>query len=318
MKNLKTLPKLRDSLSYVYFEHARVEKKDAAIAVFDQEGETHVPIAALGAVMLGPGTSVTHDAMKVMAECGTSVLWVGEHGVRLYAQGMGETRSAARLLKQATLYSDDQKRLAVVLRMYAKRFDEELSNDLTIQQIRGKEGVRVRTAYSQASEKWGIEWKGRNYSRGNWSKADTVNRALSTASSCLYGICHCAIISAGYSPAIGFIHTGKLLAFVYDIADLYKVETTVPVAFEIAARYKKLDNCVGMERAVRVACRDIFKEQRILERVIRDIDEILDISNVELDRAQSYLDRTDDPPGQLWDPEKGTVEGGENHGAHSA
>ncbi|MFO8071968.1 MAG: type I-E CRISPR-associated endonuclease Cas1e [Polyangia bacterium] len=318
MKNLKTLPKLRDSLSFVYFEHARLEREKNAVSIFDKEGETHVPVAALGTVMLGPGTTVTHEAMKVLAENGCSVLWVGEHGVRMYAQGMGETRSALRLLRQADIHSTPQKRMAVVLKMYAKRFDEDLDPELSLEQIRGKEGVRVRTAYSRASERWGVEWNGRNYSRGDWSKADPVNRALSTAASCLYGICHCAIVSAGYSPSIGFIHTGKLLSFVYDIADLYKVETTIPVAFEIASRYQKLDGLKGMERDVRLACRNKFHEQKVLERVVRDIDDVLDVSVEAIDNASHYLDDENDPPGGIWDPAKGQVDGGQNYGSDCA
>ncbi len=318
MKNLKTLPKLRDSLSFAYFEHAKLERKNNAVSVFDKDGETHVPVAALGTIMLGPGTSLTHEAVKVLTDNGCSLLWVGEHGVRLYAQGMGETRSANRLLRQCKLYSDPSARMAVVLRMYEKRFDEDLPDDLTIQQIRGREGVRVRTAYSRASEKWDVEWSGRNYSRGNWSKADPVNRALSTASSCLYGISHCAIVSAGYSPSIGFIHTGKLLSFVYDIADLYKVETTIPIAFEIASRYSKLEGTAGMEREVRIACRDSFKEHKILERVVRDIDDVLNVSVEAVERTQARVDLEDDPPGGLWDPEEGEVEGGQNYGSDCA
>jgi CRISPR-associated protein Cas1 len=318
MKNLKTLPKLRDSLSFVYFEHAKVERKNNAVSVFDKDGETHVPVAALGSVMLGPGTSVSHEAVKVLTDNGCSLLWVGEHGVRLYAQGMGETRSASRLLRQCQLYADPSSRLAVVLKMYEKRFGEALPDELSIQQIRGKEGVRVRTAYSRAGEKWGVEWSGRNYSRGNWGKADRVNRALSTASACLYGICHCAVISAGYSPSVGFIHTGKLLSFVYDVADLYKVDTTIPVAFEIAARYKQLDSSAGMEREVRIACRDAFKDNKTLERVVRDIDDVLNVSAEVVERAQARLDEADDPPGGLWDPNGGAVEGGQNYGSDCA
>src|SRR5690554_5875285 len=185
--------------------------------------------------MLGPGTSITHAAVKTLAESGCLVIWCGEQGIRFYAQGMGETRSASRLLHQATLYADPELRSHVVVRLYRMRFIEDLPSSLTLQQLRGREGSRVREAYARASEASGVPWTGRSYDRNNWSNADPVNKALSVANSCLYGICHAAIVSLGYSPGLGFIHTGKLLSFVYDIADLYKVEITIPTAFHAAA-----------------------------------------------------------------------------------
>src|SRR5579872_310577 len=231
MKDLHLLPKVRDSWSYLYVEHCRVDQEAKAIALHDERGTTAVPCASLTLLMLGPGTSVTHAAIRVLAESGCLVAWTGEEGVRTYAQGMGETRSARNLLWQAYLCMNRQRRLEVVRRMYAKRFAEELAPHLTLEQIRGREGVRVREAYARASRESGVEWQGRSYHRNEWKSTDAVNRALSTANSCLYGVCHAAIISAGYSPALGFIHTGKMLSFVYDVADLYKADVTIPLAF---------------------------------------------------------------------------------------
>lgn len=317
MKDLHELPKLRDSLSFVYFEKARIEKKDNAIAVFDQDGEIHVPSAALGLLMLGPGTSITHEAVKVLADSGCSILWVGGDGTRVYGQGMGETRSARRLLRQAQLHADPVSRGAVVFKMYEKRFDEKLTPDLSIQQIRGREGVRVRTAYERASKETGVVWKGRNYDQGNWGAADRINRALSTAASCLYGICHCAIVSAGYSTALGFIHTGKLLSFVYDIADLYRIDTVVPVAFEITSKYDKdYSYDRSFESEIRYACRESFRKNNLLERIIADIDSLMQVEQQDMDWSRSLFDGSVDRPGGLWDPNDDSVEGGINYGGH--
>ena len=313
MKNLRELPKLRDSLSFAYFENVRMERDGGALTAIDKNGKTHVPVAALGVLMLGPGTCITHDAVKTATESGASILFVGQGGDRCYAQGMGETRSSVRMLRQAQLHSDPAGRMAVVLKMYEKRFSESFEEGLSLQQIRGKEGVRVRTAYARASEKSGVEWKGRNYDRSNWNAGDPINRALSAAASCLYGVCHCAIVSAGYSTALGFIHTGKLLSFVYDIADLYRVDTIVPVAFDVAGRYKSAPNTKGLEREVRTACRDAFYSHKLLNRVISDIDDLMNVSKVELERAQTVSDQSDDPPGGLWDPCVGSLEGGVNY-----
>src|SRR5579884_2719753 len=234
MKDLHLLPKVRDSWTYLYVEHSKIDQDAKAISVHDAQGKTMVPCASLTLLMLGPGTSITHAAIRALADNGCMVLWTGEEAVRTYAQGMGETRSARNLLWQAFLCTRPDRRLAVVRRLYEMRFDETLSPELTLEQIRGREGVRVRDAYARASRETGLEWHGRSYDRTSWRSADPVNRALSAANSCLYGVCHAAIVSAGYSPALGFIHTGKMLSFVYDVADLYKVETTIPVAFRAA------------------------------------------------------------------------------------
>lgn len=304
MKDLHVLPKVRDSLSYLYAEHCRIDQEDKAIALHDAEGKTPVPCAALTTLMLGPGTSITHAAIRSLADNGCLVVWGGEGGVRFYAQGMGETRSSRALLRQAKLCSITTARLDVVRRMYQRRFPEPLDDWLTLRQIRGKEGIRVREAYARASRETGVPWHGRSYKSSNWADADPVNRALSCANSCLYGICHAAIVSAGYSPALGFVHTGKMLSFVYDIADLYKADITIPLAFKAVA-----DSSDGLESRVRRACRDAFHEERLLQRIVPDIDWIL---AVELGADDEAFDLDDALPGGLWDPDAGQVAGGVN------
>lgn len=307
MRDLHELPKLRDSLSYLYVEHCKIDQEDKSIAIHDAEGKAPVPCASLCLLMLGPGTTITHAAIRALAENGCLVIWCGEQGIRFYAQGMGETRNANRLLRQAMLCSDPGLRLQIVMRMYRMRFKEPLPEGLTLQQIRGKEGIRVREAYAKASMETGVPWSGRAYRRDTWNDTDPVNRALSAANSCLYGVCHAAIVSLGYSPALGFVHTGKQLSFVYDIADLYKVETTVPVAFRAAAR-----GSTGIEREVRIICRDTFKETRLLERIADDIEMVLAFNG--LTGVNTDFDSDQALPGGIWDPDSGTVEGGINYG----
>jgi CRISP-associated protein Cas1 len=307
MKDLHILPKVRDSWSYLYVEHCRIDQEEKAIAIQDAQGTVPVPCASLTLLMAGPGTTVTHAAMRALADNGCMVMWTGEEGVRFYALGMGETRSAVNLLKQARLCSDPNLRLQVVRRMYQMRFAEPLEEDLTLRQIRGKEGIRVRDAYARASRESGVEWSGRSYRSSSWAAADPINRALSCANSCLYGICHAAIVSAGYSSALGFIHTGKMLSFVYDIADLYKAEMTIPLAFRITAAGEK-----DLEMRVRRECRDLFHSSRLLQRIVPDIDDAL---KVECDLAvfgDIDFDSDEALPGGLWDPDSGQVAGGVN------
>jgi CRISPR-associated protein Cas1 len=303
MENLQLLPKVRDGLSSLYVEHARIDRHEKSIAAWDQDGMTAIPAAALGVLMLGPGTTLTHAAAQALADNNCLVIWAGEENVRFYAYGTGGTRSGAPLLLQARLVSDETKRLEVVRRMYRMRFADMPDSTAGVEALRGMEGIRVRKAYARASEDSGVEWNGRNYDRGNWADADPVNRALSCANSCLYGICHAAILAAGYSPGLGFIHTGKQLSFVYDIADLYKADVTIPVAFAIAR-----EDLPNLERAVRLACRDKFRETKLLARIIPDIQKALDVRE---DPAADFAPDADPAlPTDLWTP---ASEGGEEN-----
>lgn len=304
MRNLQELPKFRDGLSYAYVEHARVEQEDKAVAWYGPEGMIAVPAAALGVLLLGPGTTITHAAVRALADNGCSVSWVGEDMVRYYASGTGETRGSDRLLKQVSAWADPRRHLAVVRHLYLLRFPEGLPPDLSLEQVRGREGVRVRDTYARASRETGVPWNGRNYSRGNWASADPVNRALSAGAACLYGVAHAGIVSAGYSPALGFIHTGKLLSFVYDVADVYKTVTLIPAAFEAAA-----EDPQTVEASVRRRLRDHLRESRMLERVVADLHLLFGAS----DESEDPLDRDGARPGRLWDP-SGSVEGGVAYG----
>jgi len=231
---------------------------------------THIPVGGVACIMLEPGTRVSHMAAALAARVGTLLVWVGEAGVRLYSSGQPGGARADRLLYQARLALDETLRLKVVRKMYALRFGEEPPARRSVDQLRGIEGVRVRKTYRLMAQKFGVEWSGRNYNPEAWDASDLPNRCLSSATAALYGVTEAAVLAAGYAPAVGFIHTGKPLSFVYDVADIYKFETVVPAAFKVAA-----SNPPNAERAVRLACRDIFRETRLLERIIPDIEEIL-------------------------------------------
>lgn len=312
IQDLHELPKFRDGLGYLYLERGAIGQSLHAIEHINAEGRTHVPTASLALLMLGPGTTITHEAIKTLADSGCTVAWVGEQGVRFYAHGIGETRKGYRVLRQAELVSIPEQRLAVVRRMYEYRFGHPLDPAATLPMIRGMEGSRVRRAYAEAARQAGILWHGRSYDRGHWNATDPVNRALSTANACLNGLCHSAILSGGYSPALGFVHTGKQLSFVYDIADLYKVKYTVPLAFQMAA-----ESTYKLEMRCRKACRDLFHSERLLGRIIDDIDLLLQIHD---DGAESQTENSDPDsdsalPGVIWSPDEegGVVRGGVNH-----
>jgi len=267
---LKPIP-IKDRLSTLFVEKGNLDVLDGAFVVVDKNGvRTHIPVGGVACLMLEPGTRVSHAAVVLASRVGCLLVWIGEAGVRLYASGQPGGARADRLLYQAKLALDDTARLNVVRKMYALRFKEEPPARRSVEQLRGIEGVRVRKMYELLARQYKVNWKRRNYDHTQWESGDIPNRCLSSATACLYGICEAAILAAGYAPAIGFIHTGKPQSFVYDIADIFKFETVVPVAFRIAAR-----NPYNPEQSVRLACRDVFRQTKLLKRIIPTIEEVL-------------------------------------------
>ena len=262
---------IRERRSIVFVERGQVDVRDGAFVLVDKNGvRTHIPIGGLACLMLEPGIRISHAAVALAAKTGTLLVWVGEAGVRLYAAGQPGGARSDRLLLQARLALDPKSRLKVVRKMFELRFGRPAPQRRSIEQLRGIEGARVRSRYQELAEEHGVTWNGRRYDPGHWSHADLPNRCLSAATACLYGVAEAAILAAGYAPAIGFLHSGKPRAFVYDVADLFKFETVVPAAFEVAAQAP-----AHPASAVRQKCRDLFREKRVLKRIIPTIEEVL-------------------------------------------
>ncbi|NLG57757.1 MAG: type I-E CRISPR-associated endonuclease Cas1 [Clostridiales bacterium] len=263
---LQALPQIRERMTFLYLEHCKINRQDGAITIADARGVVHVPSANIGALLLGPGTNVTHRAMELLGDAGASILWVGEKGVRYYASGRPLTHSARLLIRQAELVSNTRSRLAVARQMYQMRFPGEDVSRLTMQQLRGREGARVRQVYRQASKEYDVPWSGRQYDPGDFEGSSDINKALSAAHACLYGVCYSIIAALGCAPGLGFVHTGHERSFVYDIADLYKAELTIPLAFQITSKEPE-----SIAAAVRHAVRDAAGSMRLMERVVKDI-----------------------------------------------
>jgi len=270
---------LKDRSSIVFVEKGRLDVLDGACVVVDETGvRTHIPIGGLACLMLEPGARISHAAVALAARAGTLITWVGEAGVRLYAAGQPGGARADRLLWQARLALDEQARLKVVRKMFAIRFDEDAPERRSVDQLRGIEGARVRTLYELLAKRHGVTWKRRAYDVADWNASDVPNRCLSAATACLHGLTEAAVLAAGYAPALGFLHTGKPLSFVYDIADLFKFETVVPVAFEVAGKAARGKLSLAerdVAGVVRRACRDSFRRTNLLERIIPLIEEVL-------------------------------------------
>jgi len=293
------LSRISDRITFLYLEHAIVHRDGNAITVRDERGVVHVPAATIASVMLGPGTTISHQAMMLLADSGACSVWVGEQGVRYYGHGRPLARTSRLLEVQASLVSNQSSRLRVARAMYAMRFPGEDVEPFTMQQLRGREGARVRKAYRETAHEFGVEWNSRSYRPDDFSAGDELNMALSAATACLYGLVHAVVVALGCAPGLGFVHTGHDRSFVYDIADLYKVELAVPVAFGVVA---KGSGDIGGD--VRRAMRDAIHDAHLLERCTRDIHRLL---GSEGEADSDYLVEVV----ELWD-RRGNVAAGQN------
>lgn len=299
--SLQEMPQIEDRVTFIYVEHAVINRQDGAITVTDSRGVVRIPAAILGVLFLGPGTDITHRAVELMGDTGTSMIWVGEHGVRQYAHGRSLARTTRFLKKQAVLVTNTRKRVAVARQMYKMRFPDEDVSALTMQQLRAHEGARVRRLYREMAKQHRVHWDKRTYDPDNYSGGDPVNQALSAANVALYGVVHSVVCALGLCPGLGFVHTGHDLSFVYDVADLYKAEITIPIAFEAAAEYAEGDD-IG--RQARLKVRDAFSDGKLLKRIVKDLQNLLSVEEEE----QISLE-----PLSLWDDKKGTVPYGINY-----
>ena len=294
------MPRMSDRVTFIYVEHAKINRVDGAVTVAESRGIVRIPVAIIGILFLGPGTDISHRAMELLGETGTSVAWVGERGIRNYAHGRSLSHTARFLEAQASLVSNTRTRVHVAREMYQMRFSGDDVSELTMQQLRAKEGARMRRIYRTLSQEYQVTWDGRTYDPDNYEGSDPVNQALSAANVALYGLVYSAIAALGMAAGLGFVHTGHDLSFVYDIADLYKAEITIPIAFQVASQYQEGED-VG--RTTRQKVRDAFANGKVLSRIIRDIQNLMGIDGDEQLEVE---------PLSLWDDKEGGLRYGIN------
>lgn len=273
---------LKERTSVVQVGRANLDVVDGALVALEADGtRTHVPVGSIACLMLEPGARISHAAVGLAARAGTLVLWVGEAGVRVYAAGNPGGAGTERLLWQAAIALDPKARLNVVRKMFELRFGETAPEKRSLDQLRGLEGARVRASYQAFAQAHGVPWQGRKYDPDSWEAGDTANRCLSAGTACLHALCEAAVLIAGYSPAIGYLHTGSPLSFVYDVSDVWKTRTVVPVAFQVAGQIERGELEGPADRAVRIACRNAFRKSGLLEKIIPEIDVMLTASGLE-------------------------------------
>ncbi|MGL4831270.1 MAG: type I-E CRISPR-associated endonuclease Cas1e [Propionibacteriaceae bacterium] len=295
----RQLNKIEDRMTFIYLERCTLSRDASAITATSDAGTVHIPAAAVNVLLLGPGTRITHHAMMLIAQAGATAVWVGENAVRYYAHGVPLARSTRLLEAQAEAVTHRGRRLSVARQMYGMRFPDEVVSRLTMQQLRGREGARVKQIYRRESERTGVPWEKRDYNPDCFETGDAINQALSAAHTCLYGLVHAVIVSLGCAPGLGFVHTGHSRSFVYDIADLYKVEVTIPIAFESVASEPE-----DVTADVRRRSRDAFRSQKIIERCVHDVKSLL---------LPGVIDDEEIDVIYLWDERDKSVAGGINY-----
>lgn len=233
----ENLPQVKDRYPFIYLERCRIEVDDSSVKFIDvNRNEVSLPIATILTILLGPGSSITHEAVKALSASNTTVCWTGEDSLLYYATGISPTATTLNIRQQANLSSDLEKRTIVARRMFNSRFPEESVENASIHELMGMEGKRVRKIYETYAEKYKVGWKGRNFVPGQFQMSDITNKILTSSNAALYALCTSAIVSMGFSPHLGFVHTGSPLPFVYDIADLYKEYLCVEFAFEMTKK----------------------------------------------------------------------------------
>ena len=295
--DLQTIPRVTDKISFLYLDQCIINRQDGAITVTDDRGCVHIPAASINAIMLGPGTSISHRAVELIGDAGISIVWVGEHGVRYYASGRPLTHKSNLLIQQAKLVSNQRSHLEVAKKMYQIRFPNEDVSNLTMHQLRGREGSRVKAIYKKYANEYQVKWNGREYDPENFEGGSAINKALSAGHVCLYGVTHAVIAALGCSPGLGFVHVGHEKSFVYDIADLYKAEITIPLAFKLASELPEQDIASEMRKRTR----DEIVKSSLITRIVKDIYILLGMEK-ETDEYAEII--------YLWDDKYKYVSGG--------
>lgn len=251
----ESLPQVKDKYPFLYLEHGRLEIDDSSIKWIDATNNVvPLPVATLNALLLGPGTTVTHDAVRTAAAANCAICWVGADSLLFYSAGFLPTADTRNLKKQIELSADPKKSIEVARRMFARRFPDSALTGKNLQELMGMEGNRVRALYQAKAEQYQVGWKGRSFTPGKFEVSDLTNQILTSTNAALYGILCSATHSLGYSPHIGFIHSGSPLPFIYDMADLYKADLCIDLAFhltrELAGRYDKHKVAAAFRRRV--------------------------------------------------------------------
>lgn len=281
--------------SVIYIEKGRIEQTEFSIQVVRELTISEIPIATIGAIFLGPGTTITHEAVKTICDVGCNIIWCGMEQWRFYAAGTPGTASSKNLLKQIHYHENKTLHMQVIRSMYRLRYPDEHLSRKSLSELRGIEGIHVKKLYEDLAEQYEICWSGRSYKVDDFESQDNINRALTTAHQVLYGIIKSVLHLTGFSSAIGFIHTGKMDSFVYDMADLYKEKISIPVAFETVSK-----NPVNLDSSVRESMRGKILELHLLKQIVTDLKMLFNCEDEDIKNLEQL---------KIWDPKENVIAG---------
>ncbi len=272
-----------DRHGLLWLEYGKLSVEDGTLRFVAARSETldagdyAIPYQAVSMILLGPGTSLTQDVLRLCARHGVLIAAVGEGGVKSYtAPPLGQGRSdVARA--HAERWADPKRRLDTARRLYAWRFGRVLPHR-DIETLRGIEGARIKESYKLVAQRFGIEWHGRRYDRQNPNAADLPNQALNHAATFVEAAADLAVAAVGALPPLGFIHEDSSNAFTLDIADLYRVDLTLPLAFG-AVRALREGEADHLEREVRRRAAKLFRQEKLIPRMIDRIKELFDVDD---------------------------------------
>ena len=230
-------------------------------------GEYGIPFQTLSMILLGPGSTVSHDALRLMARHGTALVAVGEDGVRCYTAPplMPDTSQIARKQMQAWADAEGQ-RITIARKMYALRLGEVLPQQ-DLNALRGVEGARMRRTYQTLAQRYGIPWRRRRYDRNDPLWADIPNQAINHASVAVTSAAVIAVTALGAIPQLGFIHEHSGEAFALDVADLFRDSILLPAAFQSARAV--MDNpALDVERHTRRTTGELLRTERVISKML--------------------------------------------------
>ena len=273
-------PQVKDRYPLLYLERGRLEVDDSSVKyICCDRTVVMIPVAEIQCILLGPGTSITHEAVKAVCSCGCSLCFVGEDCLHFYCHGISPTSDTRNLMRQLSLAYNHELSLKIARELFAFRFQDIHLELCSLQEMMGIEGNRVKNLYREKALKYNCKWQGRSYIPGQQDKSDLVNKRLTFYNALLYGLCTSTIVSLGFSPYFGFIHKGSPLPMTYDFADLYKSEVTIDLAF--SRNYiKNFERTSEVDAFVEKCC-----EISLLKRMSSDLVNIFD---EELSNASPY------------------------------
>ena len=268
--NKQLLTTVDNRICMIYIDQAEIKQKDFSVVATSHDIDFDLPIANLVCLMLGPGTSITHRAVEQIAQYGCSIVWCGENINLYYALGQPLTKSSKNIIMQMNAHESKVSKLNVIRKMYEIRYTDMKLKSKSADELMGIEGLHVQNTYRTLSEKYGIHWNGRMYNEIPFSEQDSINKAITSGNQLLYAIIASIVNAIGYSTAIGFIHTGKMMSFVYDISDLYKESIILPTIFEFTSTYSGN----SIENDIKRHLYNKITEVNIIDKVINDISTI--------------------------------------------